>query len=322
MELKIFNEEQVKELLQDKKSVLAAVEDIFVQHLDGEATMVPKVYLDVGIGDDYRAMPSFNKKYACIKWIADYTSNQTKGLPTTQALIILNDKSTGTPLALIEANHLTKLRTAAATALATRNIVQDEHIKKISFIGCGAQTLHHIDFLTCVLGEVDEISLYDALPARAHALAAVRPKVQVADSLEECVKGSRVVTTLTPAREPYLFRSMLPEACHINAVGADAVGKRELGDDIFPSASTIVCDDYEQAKHSGEMQYYKFMANAPKPDSTMCLGSLLRTGKQNTEGLSVYDSTGLAIEDLALAEYVFNAASPLFKRAYRMPLNS
>ena len=301
MGLKIFNEELVEELLHDKTSVLAAVEAMFIQYLHGEATMVPKVYLDVGVGDDYRAMPSSNKKYVCIKWISDYTSNQVKGLPTTQALIILNDKSTGAPLALIEANHLTKLRTAAATALATRKIVKDEPIEKISFVGCGAQTLPHIDFLTQVLGKVDKISLYDVFHPRAHALAAVRPDVQVADSLEECVNGSRVVTTLTPAREPYLFRPMLPEICHINAVGADAVGKRELGDDIFSSASMIICDDYEQAKHSGEMQYFRPLHDI----HTACLGYLLRMDEQKTEGLTVYDSTGLAIEDLALAQYVF-----------------
>jgi len=98
--------------------------------------------------------------------------------------------------------------------------------------------------------------------------------------------------------EPYLFRSMLPEICHINAVGADAVGKRELGDDIFSSPTRVVCDNHEQANHSGEMQYLK-------PDSIMCLGHLLRMGKRDASGLTVYDSTGLAIEDLALAQYVF-----------------
>ena len=312
MALKIINESQVEQIFHDvydQEAVLDAVENIFIEYLDGDAGMVPKIYLDIGIGDDYRAMPAFNKKYACMKWIADYTSNRTKGFPTTQAIIILNDKNTGFPLAIIEGNHITRLRTAAATALATRELVKDKKIEKISFIGCGEQTTPHIHFILNVLSQVEEISVYDSCKEKAELLAKsfITPKTVVANSLEECVANSRVVTTLTPSMEPYLFRSMLPEICHINAVGADAVGKRELGDDIFSSPTRVVCDNYEQANHSGEMQYLK-------SDSIMCLGHLLRNieqfgssliGKRDVSGLTVYDSTGLAIEDLALAQYVF-----------------
>ena len=98
--------------------------------------------------------------------------------------------------------------------------------------------------------------------------------------------------------EHYLFRSMLTENCESNAVGADAVGEMELGDDIFSSPTRVVCDNQEHENQSGEMQYLK-------SDSIMCLGHLLRMGKRDASGLTVYDSTGLAIEDLALAQYVF-----------------
>ena len=334
MALKIFNESQVEQIFHDvydQEAVLDAVENIFIEYLDGDAGMVPKIYLDIGVGDDYRAMPAFNKKYACMKWIADYTSNRTKGFPTTQAIIILNDKNTGFPLAIIEGNHITRLRTAAATALATRELVKDKKIEKISFIGCGEQTAPHIHFILNVLSQVEEISVYDSCKEKAELLAKsfITPKTVVANSLEECVANSRVVTTLTPSMEPYLFRSMLPEICHINAVGADAVGKRELGDDIFRSKhhkdngdgtfettpTRVVCDDYDQANHSGEMQYLKAEnAYDPNGGSVMSLGHLLRNieqfgssliGKRDVSGLTVYDSTGLAIEDLALAQYVF-----------------
>ncbi len=297
---KVITESQVRQILHDDYAVLDAVKNIFLEYIDGDAQMVSKVYLDISKGNDYRAMPAFNKKYACVKWIADYTSNVSNDFPTTQAIIILNDKSNGHPLAIIEANEITKLRTAAATALATRELVEDEKINKISFVGCGTQTLPHIRFLLKVLNEVEEISVYDVSPDRAKSIAKALPKTVVASSLNECVADSRVVTTLTPSTKPYLFRSMLPKICHVNAVGADAVGKRELGDDMFSSISTVVCDDYSQAKHSGEMQHFK-------PDSIFYrqLGYLLKMGEKNADGLTVYDSTGLAIEDLALAQYVF-----------------
>ena len=306
--MEIINENLAKHILSDEKAVLKAVENIFYEYAKGDAVMSPKTYLDVAKGDDYRAMPSYSQKYACIKWIADYTSNKSKGLPTTQAIIVLNDKESGAPLAIIEANHITKLRTAAATALATRELVEDKHIKKISFIGCGDQTLPHINFLTQVLGQVDEIFLYDIDAQRAHALAADYPHIQVSGTLEECVEGSRVVTTLTPSRKPYLSRSMLPEVCHINAVGADAIGKRELCEDIFgDGAFFLVCDDYNQAKHSGEAQYLQLDQRQAIMSLCDLFSSVWYRRPVTAGALSVYDATGLAIEDLALAEDVFNA---------------
>ena len=314
--MKTITENSVKQILSDDKAVLNAVENVFYEYAKGDAVMVPKTYLEVAKGDDYRAMPSYSKKYACVKWIADYTSNKNKGLPTTQAIIVLNDKASGHPLAIIEANYITKLRTAAATALATRELVKDKHIKKISFIGCGEQTLPHINFLTKVLGKIDEIALYDSDEERAHLLAGKRSLIHVSRSLEECVEGSRVVTTLTPSRKSYLSRSMLPEVCHINAVGADAVGKRELCEDIFKDPSFfLVCDDYNQAKHSGESQYLQWASR--KSPLSLCdlLSSVWYRRGAGQEKLSIYDSTGLAIEDLALAEYVFNATLAQLGRA-------
>ena len=91
---KVITESQVRQILHDDYAVLDAVKNIFLEYIDGDAQMVSKVYLDISKGNDYRAMPAFNKKYACVKWIADYTSNVSNDFPTTQAIIILNDKNT------------------------------------------------------------------------------------------------------------------------------------------------------------------------------------------------------------------------------------
>jgi alanine dehydrogenase len=123
-------------------------------------------------------------------------------------------------------------------------------------------------------------------------------------SVKETVKNADIITTLTPSTEAYLDVHDIPNNCHVNAVGADAVGKRELKDRVVRDANHIICDDIEQAMHSGELQHY----------SPMALGHLnvlsLRSVIENSNpelgsGVSVFDSTGVAIEDIAIAILIY-----------------
>ncbi len=133
-------------------------------------------------------MPAYTRNSAGIKWIADYTSNIERNIRTTDALIILNNKHTGKPLSLIEANFITQVRTAATTALATQAILNGEKVKKIAFIGCGAQTMPHLQFLLEVI-DVKEISFYDKNIDKAYDMAKslgdVFEKIYVAQSVKE-----------------------------------------------------------------------------------------------------------------------------------------
>jgi alanine dehydrogenase len=315
MSIKFISELEVRNNL-DPKSVLDCIKNVFVDYAKGKAAMPSKVYLEMNTpGDDYRAMPAYTRNTAGIKWIADYTSNIERNISTTEALIILNNKHTGKPLSLIEGNFITQARTAATTALATQAILNGDKVKKIAFIGCGAQTMPHLQFLLEVV-DVKEISFYDKNIDKAYNMAKslgdVFEKVYVAQSVEECVKDSRIITTLTPSRTGYLTDKMLSKPVHINAVGADAVGKRELCNDIFFNCSTLVYDDKEQACHSGDTQYKKgpsHMHTNPHLKEYE-LKDVLRWSKKTLKekiqkSLTVYDSTGLAIEDIAIAESIY-----------------
>ncbi len=314
--MRIITESEVRSVL-TPTVVLDAVQNVFVEYAKGEAQMPSKVYLEMNIpGDDYRAMPANTKDYAGIKWIADYGSNFKRGIPTTDAVIILNNKHTGKHLCLMEGNFITQARTAATTALATKALLMGDDAKKIAFIGCGAQTMPHLQFLLEVL-DVKEISLYDKDMSKAYdfanALGNVFEKIFVASSIEDCVKDSRVITTLTPSRSPYLNKKMLNlKDTHINAVGADAEGKRELNDDMFFGCSTLVYDDKKQATHSGESQYRKGPShlNTNPHLREYELKDVLKWSKETISekirtNLTIYDSTGLAIEDIALAQAVY-----------------
>ena len=315
--MRFITESEVRSVL-TPDVVLDALQNVFVEYAKGVAKMPPKVYLEMNTpGDDYRAMPAYTSSYAGIKWIADYGSNFKRGIPTTEAVIVLNNKHTGKHLCLIEGNFITQARTAATTALATKTLLMGDETERIAFVGCGAQTMPHLQFLLEVLN-VKEISLYDKDMSKAYdfanALGNVFEKIFVASSIEDCVKDCRVITTLTPSRSAFLSRKMLTlEKTHINAVGADAEGKRELNDDMFFSCSTLVYDDKEQATHSGESQYRKGPShmNTNPHLREYELKDVLRWSKQTLsekirQKISIYDSTGLAIEDIALAQAVYS----------------
>ena len=121
-------------------------------------------------------------------------------------------------------------------------------------------------------------------------------------SVKETVKHADVITTLTPSTKAYLDVLDIPNNCHINAVGADAVGKRELMTNVIDGSANIICDDPMQALHSGELQYNEW----PHLDVNS-MNYLLKNHKsmQLDKGVSVFDSTGVAIEDIAIAELVY-----------------
>ena len=124
------------------------------------------------------------------------------------------------------------------------------------------------------------------------------------DSVKQAVRDADVVTTLTPSTKPYLDILDLKSGCHINAVGADAVGKRELMTNVIDGSANVICDDMEQALHSGELQY-----NVWPNLEINNIGSVIKNKKAPNKGISVFDSTGVAIEDIAIAELIYRLSN-------------
>lgn len=314
--MRLITESEVRSVL-TPELVFDAVKEVFNNYAKGTATMPSKVYLDMPTpGDDYRAMPASTSKYAGIKWIADYGSNSKRNIQTTNALIILNNKHTGQPLSVIEGNFITQCRTAATTALTTEAVLNGDNVDKMAFIGCGFQTMAHVQFLMHVV-KTKHISIYDINVKKAQdfakSLGKTFEKISVCNSVEEAIEGCRVITTLTPSRKPYINNSMLDKPVHINAVGCDSEGKRELNDDVLFDCSTLIYDDKEQASHSGESQYRVGPTHMHRNThlKEYELKDLLRWPSQTLsdkiqKNLSIFDSTGLAIEDIALAQVVYD----------------
>jgi len=291
---------QINEILDGcELQLIQYMDNVFTDYRKGVAKMVPKVYLTQPDGD-YRAMPASWLAFAGIKWVSVYPKNSELNLPTVGGTLILNDSGTGTKLISMDCGVLTAYRTAAVSALAAKYILPRDSVNTISFIGCGVQSKLHLKMYMSVFPYLDTVKLYDKNFEQAESYMTDRDiKCIPCKSVQEVCTGSSLITTLTPSTIPILNRSDLDltSAVLINAIGADAEGKRELSDDILHDCQLIV-DDYEQASHSGEMQYKNDLPY-------LTLDHIITDGIANPKKLTVFDSTGVAIEDIAIGRFIY-----------------
>ena len=284
--------------------VISSIESAF---LDDSAKMVPKVYLDSHTHGDFRAMPAALGDYACLKWIGVYPNNHLiSSLPTTLGTLLLNERETGKPLMAMDCTTLTAYRTAATSAIAAKHCLPN-NIREIAFVGCGLQAYYHFLAYREVFPNIKTVSLYDKNEEAIQKLANKIPKsfnvIKYPSNVEQAIRQADLITTLTPSKEPYLDFNYLKNNCHINAVGADAIGKRELMANVITRASNIVCDDPAQAFHSGELQY-----TFGQDLNTWSLRHVIknRTEMDLENGVSVFDSTGVSLDDIAIGILVYS----------------
>ena len=305
MKTLVLTQSEVKEVTTMELAV-TAVEGAFAGFGRGEASMPPKVYLPIEDHDgDFRAMPARLGDSAGIKWVNVHAHNRKRyGLPTVMAVYVLNDPANAFPLAVMDGTLLTALRTGAAGAIASKHLAQGAP-RTISFIGCGTQayTLHGSHQ---VVFDGFESLAHDRNDATARRFAE-RVGARVV-SLEDAA-GADIVCTATPSRTPFLQAHWVKPGAHINAMGADAPGKRELCTATLKEAAVYI-DDIHQATGSGEI-------NVPLADGDFSVDEIAGTLGEVVAGLqprpdlgttTIFDSTGLAIQDVSLARAIYEAA--------------
>lgn len=304
------------ERLIDLTSTIGVVEAAFRAMARGHAVMPPKVYLPLPKESDFRAMPAFlAHPAACgVKWVNVHPHNHQRGLPTVMALIVLNDPATGMPLAVMDGVVITKLRTAAAAAVAARALARQES-HAVGVIGCGAQADAQLLALAHVR-RIASVKVWGYLPGEAARFCAMmrrrlsRVHFQPCARIREAAHDVDVLVTLTPSRRPLVQRSWVSPGTHINAVGADAPGKQELDPRILRDALVVV-DEREQAIHGGELNVPMRRGQFRPSHIHASLGDILigrRRGRRSSSDITVFDSTGLAIHDIAVAAEVFRRA--------------
>jgi alanine dehydrogenase len=302
----LLDRNAVKTLLR-MADVINVVEDAFRMCGEGKAKMPTKIYLSLEQGD-FRAMPAALPGCAGMKWVNVHPRNPSLGLPSIMAILIYNDPETGYPLAIMDATEVTAYRTGAAAAIASKYLArQGSHT--IGIIGAGfqayAQILAHVELFTPVA-----INAFDISQAAVDKLAHSLPHLSIRSCSIEEAAASDIVCTLTPSRSPIVKKEWIIPGTHINAVGADAPGKQELDPSILKEAIVVV-DDMKQAISSGEI-------NVPIQKGIYSIGEVYGTlaevvigkkkGRTDNKVITVFDSTGIAVEDIAVAKMLFEKA--------------
>lgn len=278
------------------RQAIDVVRDAFIRHRQGEWRMPPKVYLDSPPWGDFRAMPALGDGLALLKWVTSFPGNPARGLPTVTGVVVISDAQTGEPVMLLDARAVTALRTGAVAAVAADALAGPD-ARSAGVIGAG---------------------LHGAWAARCLAADGYRagvchdPRAEVADALAEELgwsAGTRaealacdVVCCVTPGAKPVVDVEDLHPGLHLNMLGADGPGKHEATVEAV-LACACFCDEWVQASHGGELAG-AVAAGRLSHDDVAELGAVLTgevAGRPAADAVTLFDSTGLAIQDLAVA---------------------
>ncbi|MEM2122608.1 MAG: alanine dehydrogenase [Candidatus Bathyarchaeia archaeon] len=316
MDLLFLNQEEVAALL-DMKDALTAVEDSFREKGSGSVQMPPKIYLYYGrYNGDLRVMPCYmeGSDKSGVKVVNVHPGNPaSRGLPTIMAVVILVDPSTGAPVAVMDGALITAIRTGAASGIATKYLARRD-CETLGIVGAGVQAVRQLEAVAEV-ASIKNVKIYDKYKEKAQGLVKeVEERFNLAlkavDSAEECVRGSDILTTITPSRGTIVRDEWVEQGAHINAIGADAPGKQELDPKTLRRAK-IVVDDWDQACHSGEVNVPLSQGLLRKEDIYGELGEIvcgMKEGRGSAQEITIFDSTGLAIQDVATAWIVYERA--------------
>ena len=284
-------------LVLESVSPLEAIDRVrqgFVEYASGNWEMPPKVYLDAPPGD-FRAMPAKGGGLAILKWVTSFPQNPAAGLPVVMGKISVSSAADGQPLALVDVRSVTALRTGAVAAVAAQELARED-AATVGIVGCG---LHGTWAARCLAAaEYGPGVCFDPDPDAAGALAGELG--WEAGSREDAL-ACDVVTFVTPGAEPVLRAGELRPGTHYSMLGADGPGKAEAEVEAVV-ACELFCDEWAQASHGGELTGAVDAGLVARERVTQ-LGDVLTgqaPGRSAADAVTLFDSTGLAIQDLAI----------------------
>jgi len=283
-----------------------AVRAAFEAHARGTWSMPSKTYVTNYPAGDFRAMPAIGDGHAVLKWVTSFPGNPAKGLPTVTGLVLLSDAEEGTLLALFDAAAVTALRTAAAGVLAADTLCRSE-ASSYAVIGAGINGAETARMLVAH----GVVPLIWDLDEGRRRFVAERIGAQEATSAAEAL-ASEVVVTVTPGAAVLYPQGSLEPGQHVSLMGADGPGKAEVAIAEL-SRAHLFCDDWEQASHGGELAA-GVAAGIVTQDTVTELGAVLigeADGRRSAGDVTLFDSTGLASQDLAIAKAAYAKAGEL-----------
>jgi alanine dehydrogenase len=295
-----FTRETLEQAVTPERAV-EAVREGFIAYARGAWTMPPKVYVPAYPAGDFRAMPALGGGYALLKWITSFPGNPARGLPTVTGLVLLSDASNGMLQAAFDAGAVTALRTGAAAVLGAETLGNGG---SAAVIGCG---VNGVATARTFAARGIQPLVWD-LDAGRRTAAAAEVGGRVASTREEALAAD-LVATVTPGKEILFEEGSLRPGQHVSLMGADGPGKAEIAAAELARLH-VFCDDWEQASHGGEIAQCVDAGLIGRSD-VIELGRVLAgeaTGRRSASEITAFDSTGLAIQDLAIALAALEAA--------------
>lgn len=308
-----FSNDEIKEIL-TMRDTIEVVEEAFRQHGLKRVQMPAKIYLDFQrYHGDLRAMPAYIEALdtAGVKIVNAHPNNPDKSLPTVMAIFVLNDPKTGAPIAIMDGTHLTNMRTGAGGAIAVEYLARKDS-RVVGMVGAGIQARTQLQGIKEVI-DIEEVKVASKTTEGSRKFKKDMEKLADCEikisSIEEAC-GCDILVTTTPVTKPIVKNDWILEGTHINAIGADAKGKEELEPEILKMAK-IVVDDAPQASHSGEVNVPLSKGIISIEDIYCELGEIVagkNAGRESREEITIFDSTGLAIQDVATANLIYEKA--------------
>jgi alanine dehydrogenase len=283
-------------------AAIDAVREAFVRHYRGEWVMPPKVYLDSPGFGDFRAMPARGDGIAILKWISSFPGNIRRGLPAVMGMVCVSDAQTSEPLALLDAGAVTALRTGAVAAVAAQALARED-AERVGVIGCG---LHGAWAARCLVAAGYGPGV--CIDPRREASQALAEELEWSGGQLQDALACDVVCCVTPGNEIVVDAGDLRPGMHLNMLGADGPGKAEMTIGAVASCA-LFCDEWAQASHGGELTG-AVEAGLVTRDRVTDLGAVLAgkaPGRPGADAVTLFDSTGLAIQDLAITTAALQA---------------
>ncbi len=302
----VLSKDEVQGLL-TMEDAIPAMEEVFAAAARGEADSIGVLHIDAKkYAGGWGVKPGYleSRGYVGVKLSCGYPNNLAKGVPAIMGAILLSDGRDGTPLAVLDGLYITAVRTGATGGVAAKYLARKDS-KVVGVVGAGTQGRMQVLSLS-KLFPLAEVKVYDVDQGRLDAYAKemsakLGVKVTKVASAEQAVRGSDVAVTVTPSKTTYVDDAWVQEGMHVNAFGADGLGKKELDGRIYKRAK-LVTDNIHVAM---EKELFS------KDDVYAELGEVIigkKQGRTSDKELTVFDSTGLGIQDVAAAATAYEKA--------------
>lgn len=308
----VLNQQQVEEIL-TMKSCIQVMEDVLKELAAGEAVQHLRTVVPIEKENLMGLMPGYLRKEGVIgaKVITIYPENHQHGLPSHQGVVLLNDAEDGSLKAVLDGTKITAIRTAAVSGVATK-VLSRKDSEILSLLGSGEQARTHLEAILLVR-PITHVNIWSRNLNKAYIFKTEMEQkypvsIKVFETVEDAVREADIICTLTASTEPILQGEWVKEGTHINAVGACKAADRELDSELV-SKSLFYVDRMESAlNESGD---YLIPLKEEVIDSTHIVGELGEVltkkvpGRKSDSEITIFESLGLAIEDLAAANFIY-----------------